>query len=272
MKEIGYSSDIHWATYDVPGQPQEKKPIFMEDAWGNVAFLAYDLQRRLRIGYFNGNTFVEIDHDESTPDDIKDKTIYCKCRKRYQSPVESAKRIYANLEQSSPNDYKQKLMDPLRYGPSVIPMDKITKSNDYEIKGGLGVWPYIPVQIIAALEANNIDIPYLTITEGEKKAIVACNNKMWVVAIPGIKVWKPKNESYMHQDIAEVIRTKRPATIMFLTDGDTLDINYTDMHKDLEKRPKDFYDAMEAYKMHIETLRTQINMGERIPQISSEEE
>ena len=263
MNEIGFKADIHWATCNIPGQPEEKKEIFIEDAWGNVAFLAYDLERRLRIGYFDKNTFIEIEHGTTTAEDVKDKLIYCICRKRYKDPLESAKRIYAKLKESDEQEYNKKIVDPLRYGPSVIPLSQLSKEKDYEIRGGLGVWPYIPVQIIEALRAPNVELLYLVITEGEKKAIVACNHTMWVVAIPGILVWKSKDKDHMHPEISHLIKTKKPKSIMFLTDGDTLSVNYTDQHKDLSKRPNDFLNAMEKFKMHMEMVRTKINLAER---------
>ena len=114
---------------------------------------------------------------------------------------------------------------------------------------GMGVFPYVPVQIYAKFNTGR-KIKSLIITEGYIKAFVGANHGIDIVGIPGINVWNSKSEREKKKvfDFIEMIVQKcNVKEIIFLTDADTLKVRWQE-DKDLYKRPSNFYRAVVQFK------------------------
>lgn len=124
------------------------------------------------------------------------------------------------------------------------------KEQKYSSPAKSGNFPYFPVQIIQKYK-EQIEIPFLIITEGEFKAVVGCNNGLDVIATSGIHNFYDTYESKrIHHQIIELVKVCRVKRLMFLTDADTLAIKYAP-DKDLAKRPNLFFSAIKNFREAI---------------------
>ena len=114
-------------------------------------------------------------------------------------------------------------------------------------KIGWGTFPYPTPGIIKAYQADR-EIRKLVVVEGYKKAF-ALHKLLDVptIGIPGINQWKGKGENEIYQLIRDVVLKCNVKEIIFLTDADTLVVEYKE-GKDLYKRPYQFYSAVCKFK------------------------
>ncbi len=112
---------------------------------------------------------------------------------------------------------------------------------------GQGVFPWISKEIIDAFKERK-KVKRLIITEGYKKAFVACKKGLFCIGIPGITVWKDKNSKDIFSDIRLFCEVCQVEDILWLTDADTLSINW-EPNKELYKRPNLFCTSVNLFKM-----------------------
>ncbi|MBK6861016.1 MAG: hypothetical protein IPG95_12155 [Saprospiraceae bacterium] len=113
-------------------------------------------------------------------------------------------------------------------------------------QGGHGVFPYIPLQIVEKFREKQ-KIKNLVITEGQIKAYVGAKNGLDIVGIPGIEIWNAKGLAGIFKFIADVILVCQVETITWLTDADSLFVEWKE-DKDLGKRPRKFLNSVMQFK------------------------
>ncbi len=131
----------------------------------------------------------------------------------------------------------------------------ITKPDGHTIKylmpKGQGSFPFIPPQIIDKYDAKQ-PIQTLFLTEGFFKAFKGAIHGIDVIGLPSITHLKEKETGAIHRDILEIIRVCDVKRVVWLTDGDCLDLSKdaTDPKKkvDLYKRPSSFFASINTFK------------------------
>ena len=106
-------------------------------------------------------------------------------------------------------------------------------------------YPYIPVQLLEKWERRE-QIDTLVITEGFFKAFKACMCGGDVIGIGGITMFTDTSTGGIHRDIKRVIMDCQVKKVIFLHDGDCLDISKSLLEgsdrtcKDASERPRNF--------------------------------
>lgn len=126
--------------------------------------------------------------------------------------------------------------------------DKDGKINKYRSPKGQPTYPFFPPALCNKYEASE-PINTLVITEGAKKAFKASLHGLDCVGISGIKNWVDKTTGELHGDIQLLITRCKVQNVVFLADGDCMNISSKDISEqtDLSKRPSDFYDAVNLF-------------------------
>lgn len=124
---------------------------------------------------------------------------------------------------------------------------------------GMGVWPKIPIQICDKYMTGT-KITRLVITEGYIKADVAARQGIDIIGLPGITVWKGREDKELFVWIRQVIEKCQVTELLFLTDADTLKVTW-DEDKDLSTRPYSFYTAVKLFKRLCHELKLDLWWG-----------
>lgn len=112
---------------------------------------------------------------------------------------------------------------------------------------GIGPLPYHSFTVCNLWQKKR-KIKKLFITEGQFKVFYAGTiHNLPVIGLPGITVWKKKEQTSIFSDIRQVITDCQVEEITFLTDADTLDVTWEE-DKDLYKRPNSFATAVIKFK------------------------
>lgn len=108
-------------------------------------------------------------------------------------------------------------------------------------------YPFFPPALVKAFEQKT-QIKNLVLTEGYFKAFKACKHGIMCVGLPSITCMKNRETGELHQDIKRLIETCKVERIIWLTDGDCLDIT-TKLNEetDLYKRPLHFFRSVQTF-------------------------
>ncbi|MEA5404472.1 VapE domain-containing protein [Arcicella sp. DC2W] len=117
-------------------------------------------------------------------------------------------------------------------------------SEKYTQPAKSGTRPFFPKNIISKY-LNKTEIHTLTITEGEFKAFKADIHGFDIVGVPSIHAFYGENKE-LHADIVDLIEVCNVKNLIFLTDADTLSVNW-EPKKDLAKRATSFYSAVRNF-------------------------
>lgn len=120
-------------------------------------------------------------------------------------------------------------------GPKYLPAQK-----------GQGVYPWISREIVEAFKEKR-KVRRLILTEGYKKAFVACKEGILTIGLPGITVWKDKNSKEIFRDVRLFVEQCQVEDLLWLTDADTMTVRW-EPSKDLWKRPNSFFTSVNMYK------------------------
>jgi hypothetical protein len=136
----------------------------------------------------------------------------------------------------------------------------------YSIPKGQGTYPFFHPSLIDAYE-KEIPIETLFLIEGYFKAWKASMHGIPTVGLSSITHLKNKETGALHPDVLQLMLKCKVKRMVWLTDGDCLDITSKDLKDgiDLYKRPKGFFSSCETFKtllddydvdkwfMHIDT-------------------
>lgn len=107
--------------------------------------------------------------------------------------------------------------------------------------------PYFLPNIIKAVKEKTV-IDTLYFVEGEKKAIAGWQAGLYMIGLGGIHGFYDKhNKGQLNPDIAEAITLLNPEEVVFLTDADTMTVNYEE-GKEMSKRPTAFKSAVSNFR------------------------
>lgn len=135
--------------------------------------------------------------------------------------------------------------------------DPITRKDGgvqkYHIPKGAGTYPFFHPFLIQKFE-NKEKIDTLFITEGFFKAFKGCMHGLDVVGVSSITHLKEKDTNQLHTDIRRLRDVCQVRRIVWLTDGDCLDITSKDITTgvDLRKRPHSFFSSCEMFKQLLD--------------------
>ncbi len=111
---------------------------------------------------------------------------------------------------------------------------------------GQGVYPCFWPFTLQAYK-NKTKIKTLVLTEGYIKSYVLDKSGVLCIGLPGITVWKEKNQLEVFQAIKLLIAACKVKNIVWLTDGDTMTVKWEE-NKDLSKRPWSFFTSVRIFK------------------------
>ncbi|NOT36422.1 MAG: DUF3854 domain-containing protein [Saprospiraceae bacterium] len=146
-------------------------------------------------------------------------------------------------------DVKEDVKSKIKYKPIQIirladPPDPKQKYKG--IRVGQSVWPWISSEIVQ-LYKKKTKVRRLILTEGYKKAFVACKKGLVCIGIPGITVWKDKEATEVFNDIKLFIDACQVEEVLCLQDADAMTIKW-EQDKDLYKRPANFYTSVKLFR------------------------
>lgn len=129
--------------------------------------------------------------------------------------------------------------------PRVKPNGDVMK---YDIPKGQGTYPFFHPSLLEKFE-KKIHIENLYLTEGFFKAWKGCMHGMDVVGVSSITHLRDKETGAMHVDIMKLIKACTVKRVIWLTDGDCLNLTGKDITDgmDLYKRPKGFFQSASTF-------------------------
>ena len=160
-------------------------------------------------------------------------------------------------EQQSDNKHDPGYYKRIRLHPSLVKDGAKYLSPDS--KKSHQSYPFIPPQIVELWERRE-HIETLVITEGEFKAMKACMCGGHVIGIPGIQMSYNTFTQEVYTDIFRIVQDCTVKNIIFLHDGDCIDLSEKSLKsldgsgqpdQDLAKRPRDFMHSVQNfYRKH----------------------
>jgi hypothetical protein len=127
----------------------------------------------------------------------------------------------------------------------------------YTMPKGKGSFPFFPPNLLKKYDDKQpIDILYLT--EGYFKAFKGDMHGIDIVGLPSITHLKDKEKGTLHPDVLQLMNTCNVRRMVWLTDGDCLDIptmlkeDMTGKDKDLYQRPASFFSTVITFKQLLE--------------------
>lgn len=144
---------------------------------------------------------------------------------------------------------------------SIIRLEKPIQKGKGEIKyvmpKGNGSYPFFPPELVKKYD-NKEPIDSLFITEGFIKSFKASMHGLDIVGVASITHLKNKEKGCLHEDILEVIKVCKVRRVVWLTDGDCLDLSKSifdpaEAEKvDLYKRPASFFSSISTFRQLLE--------------------
>jgi hypothetical protein len=119
----------------------------------------------------------------------------------------------------------------------------------YHIPKGQGTYPFFHPGLIEKFE-KKVPIDILFVTEGYFKAWKGCMHGLDIVGLSSITHMKEKESGKLHADIRRLRDQCNVKRMVWLTDGDCLDITSKELKDgvDLYKRPKNFFNSCENFR------------------------
>jgi hypothetical protein len=109
----------------------------------------------------------------------------------------------------------------------------------YQMPKGSGSYPFFPPSLLKKYDDRTpVDVLYLT--EGYFKAFKGSMHGIDIVGLASITHMKDKEKGTLHPEILELMNTCNVKRMVWLTDGDCLDIS-TQLEDEITKKPKDLY-------------------------------
>jgi hypothetical protein len=136
--------------------------------------------------------------------------------------------------------------------PRIKPNGSVMK---YDIPKGQGTYPFFHPLLINKYESQT-PIDALYVTEGFFKAFKGCMEGLDVVGVSSITHLKDKDTGKLHADLLKLIKTCKVKRVVWLTDGDCLDISHKEIAdiEDLYRRPKGFFSSATTFQQLLSDL------------------
>ena len=144
---------------------------------------------------------------------------------------------------------------------SIIRLEKPIQKGKGEIKylmpKGNGSFPFFPPALVKKYD-NKEQIESLFLTEGFIKSFKASICGLDIVGVASITHLKNKEKGCLHEDILDLIKVCKVKRVIWLTDGDCLDLSKSIFDPeekdkvDLYKRPASFYSSITTFKQLLD--------------------
>jgi hypothetical protein len=141
---------------------------------------------------------------------------------------------------------------------SIIRLEKpLIKPNGdvmkYRMPKGQGSYPFFPPALLHKYDLKT-QIDTLYITEGFFKAFKGSMHGVDIVGLPSITHMKNRETGALHPEILELMKQCKVRRMVWLTDGDCLDITSKEIDEktDLYKRPSSFYASISTFKQLLD--------------------
>ncbi len=123
------------------------------------------------------------------------------------------------------------------------------ESMKYVIPKGAGTHPFFPPGLLDKYEAGD-QIPTLFLVEGYFKAFKAWMHGADIVGLSSITHMKETGKNTLHPEILKLMTRCNVQRMVWLTDGDALDISQKEItdNLDLYKRPNGFFQSVSTFK------------------------
>lgn len=131
--------------------------------------------------------------------------------------------------------------------------------NKYKLPAGAPAMPYFTRKVIDAMNSTEkVVIPVLVLVEGSLKAEKGAMHDMYCIGINGIFGTRDKKKKELHYLIKKVLEQCTVKNIVYLQDADAREVKIEYL-KDLGERPKNFADAVNAFKKACRYLKDRPN-------------
>ena len=119
----------------------------------------------------------------------------------------------------------------------------------YRLPKGSGTHPFFPPALVEKFDKKE-DIETLYVTEGYIKAFKASDSGIDMIGLSSITHMKDQETGKLHKDIIRLMKDCKVRRMVWLTDGDALDITQGEISEasDLSKRPKNFFHTIVTFK------------------------
>ncbi|MGN6416157.1 MAG: primase-helicase family protein [Pseudobacter sp.] len=141
---------------------------------------------------------------------------------------------------------------------SIIRLEKPIVKKDgtvmkYQMPKGHGSVPFLPPGLVEKYEKKT-PIKALFITEGYFKAFKGYMHGLDIIGVASITHLKDRESGGLHRDILAIIRQCKVERVVWLTDGDCLDITSKEIREDVDlfKRPNGFYQSVNTFKQLLD--------------------
>ncbi len=177
-------------------------------------------------------------------DIMEDVQIFREVDQGIEILVYTLDRLTIRIEKSGGKQKKDFSMTRLK--------DPIIKDNDiikYLIPKGAGTHPFFPPGVVDKYEMGE-QIHTLFLVEGYFKAFKAAMHGADIIGLSSITHMKETGKNNLHTEILKLMTTCNVQRMVWLTDGDALDISQKELTDglDLYKRPNGFFQSVNTFK------------------------
>ncbi len=134
-------------------------------------------------------------------------------------------------------------------------LDSKGKERKYHIPKGAGSHPFFPPSLVDKYERKE-QINTLVLTEGYFKAFKAAMHGFDIVGLTSITHYRDKDTETLHPDVIRIIQVCKPRRVVWLVDGDCLELSSKvfdkDHQEDAYKRPNQFFSSAKAIKQLLD--------------------
>lgn len=229
--------------------PLEPTPFHISRGAGGEA-PSYFQQRMDLLGITEEQNSIGIWQSEGTKNVIKQIPVFTESTRGIDILVYTLDRSIIKAERDRDKKAGTTWKDAYKLTRLKTPAIKKDGSiQKYHIPKGAGTYPFFHPSLIEKFE-NKEPIPTLVLTEGFFKSWKACMHGIPTVGLSSITHMKQTGKNQLHIDIERLIKICQVKRVIWLTDGDCLDITGKDLTDgiDLYKRPFNFFSSCETFK------------------------
>ncbi|MGN6293744.1 MAG: primase-helicase family protein [Chitinophagaceae bacterium] len=206
---------------------------------------SYFEQRMALLGITSDANKIGIWQNENGNNIIKEIPVFTESEKGIDILVYTLDRNLINYKPESSrwskNYHLTRLKEPV--------VKKDGSVQKYHIPKGQGTYPFFHPSLIEKFDKEE-PIDTLFITEGFFKSWKGCMHGIPTVGLSSITHMNQAGKKELHQDIVRLIKACKTKRVVWLTDGDCLDITSKDLTDgiDLYKRPRGFFISCENFR------------------------
>ena len=210
---------------------------------------SYFQQRMDLLGITPKNNSIKLWENKNENNEHKDvlieRPIFRELPEGIEIPVYTLDRQTIRIQKSGSQTKKN--FSIVRLEKPIIRPDGSTMK--YRLPKGAGTHPFFPPAIVDKFDKKE-EFKTLYITEGYIKAFRASLSGIDMVGLSSITHMKDMETGKLHNDIFRLMRDCKVSRMVWLTDGDALDITQDELKEasDLSKRPKNFFHTITTFK------------------------